>query len=89
MAELFTYEQVDNTLVVMAHGDPFNCGYETLRGGYNEIHRRLSEHGVRNLVFDFADFSHFGSNFIGLLINLAQRVRRNGGQALLCSLSPP
>jgi anti-anti-sigma regulatory factor len=87
MPELFTYERIDNTLVVIAHGDPFNHRYDELRNGYNEIYRQLSE-GVDNLVFDFADFTHFGSTFITVLIKLAQKVRLGGGEALLCNLSP-
>lgn len=85
--KVFSFEQVENTLVVMAHGDLFQHRFEDLRNGYNDTYRKLSEEGVDNLVIDFKEVEHFGSAFIGMLIKLAQKARLGGGQAMLCSLS--
>ena len=84
---VFQYEQVGDILVVTAQGDLFQYRYEDLRNGYNDTYRRLLDETIKHLVFDFAAVGHFGSSFIGMLIKLAQKVRKEGGEALLCSLT--
>ena len=86
--EVFTFEQVDNTLVVVAHGDLFQSRFEDIRNGYNEIFLRLSDDGVTNLLIDFEHVQHFGSAFIGMLVKLSQKTRRGGGESMLCGLKP-
>ena len=85
---VFQYEQVDDILVVTAQGDLFQYRYEDLRNGYNDTYRMLLDDSIKHLVFDFAAVGHFGSSFIGMLIKLAQKVRKDGGEAVLCSLTP-
>ncbi len=86
--EIFRQEQIDDILVVTAQGDLFQYRYEELRNGYNETYRALLDASIKHLVFDFKDVGHFGSSFIGMLIKLAQKVRKDGGEAVLCSLTP-
>lgn len=86
--EVFTFEQVGNTLVVVPNGDLFQHRFEDIRDGYNYIFGRLSEDGIDNLLVDFEHAKHFGSAFIGMLVKLSQKTRRAGGEAMLCNLKP-
>ncbi len=36
---------------------------------------------------DFSNLQYFGSTFVGILIRLSQRVHKDGGKSVLCSLS--
>jgi anti-anti-sigma factor len=85
---VFTFEVVENTLVVVAHGDLFQHRFEDIRNGYNEVFLRLSGDGIDNLLVDFEHVQHFGSAFIGMLVKLSQKARRGGGETMLCGLKP-
>lgn len=85
--EIFQYEQVDNILVVVPQGDLFQYRFEALRNGYNETYRKLMDESIKHLVIDFQSVGHFGSAFIGMLIKLAKKVRQDGGEAVLASLT--
>jgi len=86
--EVFTFEQIENTLVVVPNGDLFQHRFEDIRDGYNHIFGRLSEDGIDNLLVDFEHAKHFGSAFIGMLVKLSQKARRAGGETMLCNLKP-
>ena len=88
MTEVFTFEQVENTLVVVPNGDLFQHRFDDIRDGYNYVFRRLSEDGIDNLLVDFEHAKHFGSAFIGMLVKLSQKTRRAGGETMLCNLKP-
>lgn len=85
--QVFSFEQVGQTLVVVANGDLFQHRFEDIRAGYNEAYRLLNQDGVDNLLVDFSAVSHFGSAFIGMLIKLSQKARLGGGESVLCNLS--
>ncbi len=59
---------------------------------FGEITRDLVEawpvgHGSR-VVVDLAGGRYAGSMLLGLLVNIRQRARANGGDAIYCGLSP-
>lgn len=85
---VFTFEHIDDTLVVLPNGDLFQHRFEDIRSGYNDAYRILSQDGVDNLLVDFSEVDHFGSAFIGMLIKLSQKARLGGGESVLCNLSP-
>ena len=85
--QVFRFEQLADSLVVTPQGNLFEHRYEDIRNGYNETYRKLDDPEIMNLVVDFSTTVHFGSTFIGLLIKLAQKCRRAGGEAVLCGLS--
>ncbi len=87
-AEVFSYEQVEDVLVVTPQGDLFQYRYEALRNAYNETYRKLTDESTKHLLIDFQSVGHFGSSFIGMLIKLAQKVRLGKGEAALCGLTP-
>ena len=85
---VFDYEQIEDVLVLTPQGDLFQYRYEALRNAYNETYRRLDDVAIRHLLIAFQSVGHFGSPFIGMLIKLAQKIRRADGEAALCGLTP-
>ena len=39
-------------------------------------------------VMDLAGLQYMGSSFLGLMVNIRQRVRQGGGKLVLCGMSP-
>ena len=85
--QIMDITQQGDLLVVTPVGNLFEYRFEDLRNGYNDAYRMLCGPGIKNLLVDFEKVDHFGSAFIGMLIKLAQKARKDGGEAMLCSLS--
>ena len=57
------------------------------RNEYNDIYRILTTTDAKHMLVDFEEIEYFGSTFIGILIRLAQRVKKGGGYSVLCNLN--
>ena len=82
----FRIEQIEGTLVLIPQRDALDARYESFHHEYNEVHRMIGDLGITNLVVDFAEVTFFSSTLLGALIELARRIRREGGEAILCGL---
>lgn len=90
MAELvatFRIEHTGDTLILTPQRDALDARYESFHHEYNELQRMISEKGIANLVVDFAQISFFSSTLLGAVIELARRVKRQDGSAVLCGLN--
>lgn len=84
---VFSFEQRDAVLIILAHGPFMEFRDNDIRNAYNEAYRLLSQPGAKHLVMDFTELDYFGSTFVGVLIRLARKARANSGLAALCGLS--
>ncbi|MCA9050434.1 MAG: STAS domain-containing protein [Planctomycetaceae bacterium] len=84
---VFSYKQLGDVLVVSANGTFMEFRDNDIRNAYNDTYRLLGAPDVRHLLFDFSGMSFFGSTLVGILIQLAKKVRTDGGEAVLCCLS--
>ena len=81
------HHQDGDVLVLSPEGDFMKVREIQMRAEYNELYRILSMADCKHMVVDFADIEYFGSTFIGILIRLAQRVKKNEGTSVLCCLN--
>lgn len=86
--KIFKVELLDNTLVVMPHGDGSSFRYNELHIESNAVRARLAKTDVRNLVIDLSDMEYFGSEFIGSLISMMRETKSRGGKSCFCSATP-
>ncbi|MDA1013383.1 MAG: STAS domain-containing protein [Planctomycetota bacterium] len=85
--EFLLREQDGDILILMPHGDFMKIRESQFRNEYNEIYRILTTTDVKHMLVDFQEIEYFGSTFIGILIRLAQRVKKSGGKSVLCNLN--
>lgn len=86
--KIFKVELIDNTLVVMPHGDGSSFRYNELHIEANAVRARLAKPGVQNLVLDLSEMDYFGSEFIGSLVSMMRETRIRGGKSCFCSATP-
>ncbi|MCA9083954.1 MAG: anti-sigma factor antagonist [Planctomycetaceae bacterium] len=84
---VFSFEQETNVLVVTPNGTFTEYRDNDIRNAYNDTYRMLDNPEVNHLLFDFSNLTFFGSTLVGILIQLAKKVRLGGGEAVLCNLS--
>ncbi len=84
---IFSFEQHADVLILTAHGSFMEFRDTEIRDAYNEAYRLLMQPSTRHLLVDFSNLQYFGSTFVGILIRLSQRVHKDGGKSVLCSLS--
>lgn len=86
--EVFLKHEEDNDVLVLSpEGDFMKVREGQMRNEYNELYRILSTTNCKHMVVDFTHIEYFGSTFIGILIRLAQRVKKNEGLSVLCCLN--
>lgn len=86
--EVFLRHETDgDVLVLLPEGDFMKIREIQMRAEYNELYRIFSTTECKHMVVDFAGIEYFGSTFIGILIRLAQRVKKIDGLCVLCCLN--
>jgi anti-anti-sigma factor len=85
--QVFEFERHENVLIITPNGPFMDFRDNDVRDGYNAAYRILTEPEVEHLIVDFTRMDYFGSTFVGILIRLSKKVRRDGGKAVLCNLS--
>ena len=83
----FRLDREGDCLIASFNGDISTHRYSELRNDYNEIHRVLSEMEPRNIIFELAGTTFFGSLFVGLVIRISVHAWKGGGQVAVCGLS--
>ncbi len=81
MNNYFEQEHVGDTLVIRLKGRLDAKVVEAVKVDF----RKVSE---ANVLVSFADVSFIDSSGLGLIVSTCRRIRENGGELSLCSLSP-
>ena len=55
---------------------------------HEQILSAISDKANGAWVMDLAGLQYMGSSFLGLMVNIRQRVRQGGGKLVLCGMSP-
>lgn len=76
-----------DTLVVVPRGDAAGFSPLEFRIEFNRIQRILEETDLTNLVIDFGNARYFGPTVMDAMVELGNRVVRDGGQTVFCSVS--
>jgi anti-anti-sigma factor len=84
---VFSYETIEDILIVTPTRDLASCRDSDMRDAYNEAYRLVVTGSTCHLVFDFSNLSYFGSTFVGIMVRLAKKVRSANGETVLCHLS--
>lgn len=73
------------TLIVSLTGELDHHGAEQIR---SVIERAITEHDVKNLIFDFSNLSFMDSSGIGMIIGRYKLITSLGGSVSLVCTSP-
>lgn len=76
-----------DVLIVIPVGNLLEYAESEVRDAYNEIFRRLNHGEINHLLFDLEQMVYMGSTFVGVMIRLARKVRRDNGQCGVCNVN--
>lgn len=71
------YEMVNNTLIVKFHGELDHHVAESIR---TELDDAISQHRVKNLIFDLSGMGFMDSSGIGVIIGRYKSISKLGGK---------
>lgn len=71
-------ERLGDTLLIVPHGDLGSYSAQIFHDEFARLQRITDDPGIRNLIFDLSGSRYFGSEMIGALIGLRQKVMERG-----------
>ena len=80
-------ERLGDTLLVVPHGDLGGFSQRVFQTEYQRIQALLDDDSIRHLIIDLSGSRYFGSEMLGALVALRERVIDRGGRAALTDVS--
>ena len=80
-------ERLGDTLLVVPHGDLGGFSQRVFQTEYQRLQKVLDDASLKHLIVDLSGSRYFGSEMLGALVALRERVVERGGRAALTDVS--